>query len=413
MNSNLKIIEIEARSIDEAKEKLQSHLTEGLTIISEEILSGEKTETIQESEDTTEDAFAKALAKVPAQATVETKKVIGEPERKSFQIQAENDQDAITKIPIKYKYAIDSVSLRTKGRKGFLGIGKILNTYDVSVFEKAVVSVSYREKVKIRVKVGTYLDKIKEHLSNVKDFDHNEVVSYGNEIMPILVTWLSEESARLRKNAAGALEALGWKPTNEQEEISFLLAINGKGKASQLSQMSDEAMNLCYEAAKSEKSWLSKSAIELLCNTVDSRAGEVLKKLLLPGQNKSVRQAIFSKFTPSYVYADPPLPLGRQGCTELAIKYLNDPEISYSAMAYLARYPSTDALPGIIDIIKNSNRGVPTELVTMLGQSIGGRNDYKTKGTLANDIYNCLKILASKGDSEAKACLELTERNLW
>ena len=145
-----RIIEIEADTVKDARRKLN---TNELIVLEELILCYGRVENIEASADTVEEAFTKAQGKVPAGAKIETQNIKIAPKRVTLQVQGDNEESAGKgKAEV-----IASVSLLTKGRRGFWGLGKTPNVYEVVIFQPAVVELRFRERAKIRVKVRGYL----------------------------------------------------------------------------------------------------------------------------------------------------------------------------------------------------------------------------------------------------------------
>jgi hypothetical protein len=144
-----RIIEIEADSLEDARRKLYTH---ELIVLEESVLYQGKVETIEAIADTVEEAFRKAQSKVPGAAKTETRKIRLSPKRIALFVQAEDEEGAGKgKAEL-----IASVSLFKKGRKGFWGIGKTSDVYEVVLSQPALVELTFREKARIRAKVRDY-----------------------------------------------------------------------------------------------------------------------------------------------------------------------------------------------------------------------------------------------------------------
>ena len=145
-------ITIEANSIEEAKELLKTKLPEGFQIVSEEIVSDGNLKVIQVTGDSTESALQKAKLEIPTNAELLEWKEISPSEHKFISVDAEDDLSAQTQTLSKItgrRPAIKRVSLLSQGSKGFLGIGKKLNQYQVEVVYEAIIEVTYQPKAKI------------------------------------------------------------------------------------------------------------------------------------------------------------------------------------------------------------------------------------------------------------------------
>jgi len=153
------MIEIEAESLEEARELLKSRIPEGLDLLSEQIISDGKPKTVNAVADTTAAAFAKAQSEIPPNAEVVEKKELSAPGLKVITVEAfdEEQADLNAKIYGNRRFGtsiVKSLKLVTKGRKGFLGIGKQPNQYEAELFKQAVVQFVYKAKAKISAKIG-------------------------------------------------------------------------------------------------------------------------------------------------------------------------------------------------------------------------------------------------------------------
>jgi len=112
-------IEVEAESLEEAREQVKSQIPDGLYLLSEQVISDGKPRTVEIIAETTEEAFAKAQGKVPVGAEILEKKELSTPQQKG--------------IPV-----------------------------------PAVVSVTYRTKAKISAKIGEKKEETKTIYSQVQ-----------------------------------------------------------------------------------------------------------------------------------------------------------------------------------------------------------------------------------------------------
>lgn len=154
-----KILEVEAETLEKARNKISAQIPDGFRIDSETIISDGKIRTVRESSDTIGLAFDNALGNVPNNSTVIEKNEVLVPERKSIIVEAFNEQEAVSNAHLEAagilgKAAIvQNVELITIGRKGFLGIGKKPNKYEVEMSRQAKVEVIYKSMAKISVKL--------------------------------------------------------------------------------------------------------------------------------------------------------------------------------------------------------------------------------------------------------------------
>lgn len=141
---------MEADSLEAARRRLY---TDELIVLEESILDQGRIETIEATGETVEDAFKKAQSKVPANAKAETRKVQSKPNRITLLVQADDEEGAGKgKADV-----IGSVSLFKRGRKGFWGLGKTPNVYQVVIIQPAIVELTFRVHATIRATVRDYL----------------------------------------------------------------------------------------------------------------------------------------------------------------------------------------------------------------------------------------------------------------
>lgn len=149
-------IEVQADSLEEAKEKIRAQIPEGLQLLSEEVISNGKPKIIKCTSDTLEAAFETARSKIPVGADVVGRKELSAPEKKVITVEADDEQTARVQAErqIGSTERVEGITLIELGKKGLLGIGKKPNRYEIQVFRQAIVEVTYREKVKIRATIG-------------------------------------------------------------------------------------------------------------------------------------------------------------------------------------------------------------------------------------------------------------------
>jgi hypothetical protein len=147
-----KITEFEAETLEEARKRAYSQPPEGLVVISEQIISNGKT-TARAVADTTDAAFAKARSEIPSDAEILEERVVTAPETRIVRIEAVSDQDAAAKSQDQFNgsVVVKNLQLIASGRKGFLGIGKVLNLYEVEILQQSVVEIAYKTVAKISV----------------------------------------------------------------------------------------------------------------------------------------------------------------------------------------------------------------------------------------------------------------------
>lgn len=153
------IVEVEANSLKEAREKVKSQIPKGLHLLSEEIISDGKSKRVKGVADTIEAALEKAQKKIPADADVVEKKTRISPAQRMVTVKAFSEQHASAQVQgeIDNTAILRSLILRIPGKKGLLGIGKKPNIYEAQVFQRAVVEVIYKRKAKISATIGKWM----------------------------------------------------------------------------------------------------------------------------------------------------------------------------------------------------------------------------------------------------------------
>ncbi len=173
------ILDIEADSLAEARTQLKSQIPEGLRLRTQKIISNGKPATIVCNAENVEKAFEQASNKLPSSVTILEKKVLNSPESTKVVIEAFDETDAkmsavykIQELVLKKLYAVMGVEnekryfalakrdqefvqvkgimIKEPGKRGFLGIGKKPNSYEVEIAQQAIVEIKYKQKSRIR-----------------------------------------------------------------------------------------------------------------------------------------------------------------------------------------------------------------------------------------------------------------------
>lgn len=150
------IIDVEADSLEEARNEVMSQTPAGLQLLSETIISDGKPGSFNGVAETIEAAFAKVQSEIPDDAFDLEKKELIAPARKVITVEAFDEDSATMEAnrQIPENAVIESLKLTNSGRKGFLGIGKKPNIYEAEVFQHAMVEIAYKQKAKITARVG-------------------------------------------------------------------------------------------------------------------------------------------------------------------------------------------------------------------------------------------------------------------
>lgn len=153
-------IDIEAESLEEAKEKVRSQIPEGLFLLSEHVISDGKPKSLTTIADTLDAAHKNAHQRVPPNATIIHEKELYSPAHYAITITAfdesKGESEAKERVRIKWGAvaAVKGFELKNRGKRGFFGIGRTPNQYEADVFQQAVVEITYKEKALIRANYG-------------------------------------------------------------------------------------------------------------------------------------------------------------------------------------------------------------------------------------------------------------------
>jgi hypothetical protein len=154
MNNN--VLEIEADSLQTARQQAKAKVPAGLFMLSETILSDGKQSTAKGVADSASAALEKARKDVPDGAEIVSEKELVPASHRSIELEAFDEQAASlsAKKMIDSTARIEGILVKTEGKKGFLGMGKKPNLYQVTVFQPSVAEVRFGRKAKIRVEIG-------------------------------------------------------------------------------------------------------------------------------------------------------------------------------------------------------------------------------------------------------------------
>jgi hypothetical protein len=155
-SQSIQTIEVEAESLQEARKQIRSQIPQGLSILSEKIISDGKPKTAKGLSEKTEEAFMKAQNEVPSGAVIMDKKELAKPESKSLIIEEYNESGVRKHLEKQYgdSVIIKVIKLVTSGKKGFLGIGKKPSQYEVELLHKAIIEITFKTKAKVSVEIG-------------------------------------------------------------------------------------------------------------------------------------------------------------------------------------------------------------------------------------------------------------------
>jgi hypothetical protein len=148
---------VEAASVEEARKISEDlDLPAGLSLLSEEAVEGSPGWAYGHG-DTMEQARADAMHKVPSGAEVVSSRDIETPERRSVIVEAFDWPTAnycARKQVDDMAMSVTDTIISKPGKKGFLGMGRKPNQYEVVLFRRGFVRVDYQVRPKLVRKVG-------------------------------------------------------------------------------------------------------------------------------------------------------------------------------------------------------------------------------------------------------------------
>lgn len=163
-------VDIEGNTLDDAREKAKSKIPSGFFIISERVVSEGKPQFAKGISESIDSAYSEAQSKLHQDAHIISRKVIQEPEDSFIRVEADNESLARNQVEkqVDETTSIKSITLATLGKKGFLGIGKTNNKYDVSILKLAVVEVTYILNARIEVTIVQTSDYEKQEINKLQ-----------------------------------------------------------------------------------------------------------------------------------------------------------------------------------------------------------------------------------------------------
>jgi hypothetical protein len=150
-------ITVDADSLAAAREMINAQTPAGFQVIHEVIVSQGGPRTISAEGYTEDSAFHHAEKKVPEGSVVTDKTVIVPPEIKTVLVMAFDDVTARSMALTHFSGGPKVFRIRTlsRGRKGFLGVGRQPNQYSVDVsIQKASIEIKYLARARVRATVG-------------------------------------------------------------------------------------------------------------------------------------------------------------------------------------------------------------------------------------------------------------------
>lgn len=225
-------IEVEADSLEEAREQVRSQIPEGFSLLSEEIISDGLPTTVEVVADTLDEALEKAQAALPDGAHILGQRELAVPERIAITVEAFTETGARMEADHRLgagKAVVKSVRMTAAGSRGFLGFGKTPNRYEVEVVRRAVLEITYRTKARISAQAGRTPPDPQKELERLREQILYEGVraqmSHTNQFFNVY-NWYNhpdrDEQARQHYQRARDSVSL----LRHQQDIAFALARN-------------------------------------------------------------------------------------------------------------------------------------------------------------------------------------------
>lgn len=145
------VLTAEADSVIVARKQLRSQIPTG-SHYSANVVSEGGLHTKKAVAETTDGALAKARSGIPDNAVVTAQRQLAVPAQQSLTMEA-FDEDTVRSDIAERDGIVRTLRLSTPGRSGFLGVGKKANRYEVTVFQQAVVEVTYTTPAKVSATV--------------------------------------------------------------------------------------------------------------------------------------------------------------------------------------------------------------------------------------------------------------------
>jgi hypothetical protein len=152
-------IEVEADTLEQAKEALQLQMPEGTHLIKQNIIST-GIAVISASGDTEEEALADVQARLPPNTVIVEKRLRSTFGRDTVIWRAFNEEEAKSHIRqlCSDSWRVSRFWMAETGNKGILGIGKSPNVYKAEMVRPGRIEISYRTKAKISAEIGNETD---------------------------------------------------------------------------------------------------------------------------------------------------------------------------------------------------------------------------------------------------------------
>jgi hypothetical protein len=216
------VFEIEDESLELVKKQAKAKISDGMDILSEVILCDGKPQSIKAVAESVVTAFEEARKMVPEGSEIIKENELSSPIHKTIEVRAFSEKKAKSKVIklIEPTTKITGNRLRLQGRKGFLGIGRTSNIYEVDILQPAISEIIFKSKAKIRFEVSISLELLdKKELRDLL----NKIYIYMSidELIELIgkpsTTMSDSEMFSLYSNVIGATT-----PTKEFDKENWL-----------------------------------------------------------------------------------------------------------------------------------------------------------------------------------------------
>lgn len=161
---NKKTLHARAATLAAAMESIQEQTPPGWFVLSTEE-TRPLAHTVRETADSVEEAREQARKRILLQAQNQQEKVIREPLRKTETVSAFTEDEARSGVSgiNDEGIQITKVDMVAKGSRGFLGIGKKPDQYEVELFYPAIVEITYENLAEVTAEITNDRQAANEH----------------------------------------------------------------------------------------------------------------------------------------------------------------------------------------------------------------------------------------------------------
>lgn len=214
----IKIITVSANTLDEAKKKLLSQITENAFLISVSE-SNPETQKVKFADISVENAFKLAAKEIPKELRFVDKQILRDPFIKHYEIFAYTDNESrsgtLLEIKGETEVEITSIVLKKKGKRSIFGFRRNPNTYLAEVLYKAIVEINY----------GTYAQIIAEITDSISEAEFAFVKHAESGNLELVKSFLQKGININSRNTEGAT-ALMLATFKGHHELAFYLLQN-------------------------------------------------------------------------------------------------------------------------------------------------------------------------------------------